>query len=184
MHSTRHGPTSHPTGRWHRSICRSPLIARQGWCRSMLALGPIGAPAQRQCAEMLRYGACSPTRSDALGACCAPARVKPGVLGGCGRASLSSSSWEVGRCGQVVCMLVAIAESVAPRYTSRMEFEWDPEKAVGNLAKHGIGFIEASTIFGDPLELTLADPSHSGDEFRCSQPWILFRWPITCGLLY
>ena len=63
-------------------------------------------------------------------------------------------------------MLEPIAESVAPRYTSRMEFEWDPEKAVGNLAKHGIGFIEASTIFGDPLELTLADPDHSGDELR------------------
>ena len=57
-------------------------------------------------------------------------------------------------------------ETAVPRYTSRMEFEWDPEKAVGNHAKHGIDFIEASTIFGDPLELTLTDPDHSGDEFR------------------
>ena len=47
-----------------------------------------------------------------------------------------------------------------------MEFEWDPEKAAGNLAKHGVGFIEASSIFADPFELTLADPGHSGDEFR------------------
>jgi hypothetical protein len=31
----------------------------------MLALGPIGAPAQRQYAEMWRYGACSPARGDA-----------------------------------------------------------------------------------------------------------------------
>lgn len=55
---------------------------------------------------------------------------------------------------------------IAAAYTSRMKFEWDPEKAAGNLAKHGVGFIDASTIFGDPLELTLSDPDHSEDEFR------------------
>ena len=27
-----------------------------------------------------------------------------------------------------------------------MEFEWDPEKAAENLAKHGVDFSEASTI--------------------------------------
>ena len=47
-----------------------------------------------------------------------------------------------------------------------MQFEWDPEKATNNIAKHGIGFIEASTIFGDPFELALADPAHSQDECR------------------
>ena len=33
-----------------------------------------------------------------------------------------------------------------------MEFEWDAGKAVLNLAKHGVGFAEAMSVFGDPLE--------------------------------
>ncbi len=47
-----------------------------------------------------------------------------------------------------------------------MEFEWDPEKAVANLKKHGVDFSEAMTIFADPLELTIADPDHSEGEQR------------------
>ena len=47
-----------------------------------------------------------------------------------------------------------------------MEFEWDPEKAAVNVKKHGVEFAEAMTIFGDPLELTIADPDHSEDEPR------------------
>lgn len=34
-----------------------------------------------------------------------------------------------------------------------MEFEWDPDKAVANLVKHGVSFAEAMTVFGDPLEM-------------------------------
>ena len=30
-----------------------------------------------------------------------------------------------------------------------MDFDWDPEKAKGNLAKHGVSFDEAKTIFYD-----------------------------------
>ena len=30
-------------------------------------------------------------------------------------------------------------------------FEWDPEKAKVNAAKHGIRFDEAASVFGDPL---------------------------------
>ena len=63
-------------------------------------------------------------------------------------------------------VLLAGAFSQLAGYTPRMEFEWDPEKAVGNIAKHGVGFMDASTLFGDPFELTLSDPAHSGDEFR------------------
>jgi uncharacterized DUF497 family protein len=48
-----------------------------------------------------------------------------------------------------------------------VEFEWDPDKAVANVKKHGVEFAEAMTIFGDPLELTIADPDHSEDEHRC-----------------
>jgi len=47
-----------------------------------------------------------------------------------------------------------------------MEFEWDPEKERINSVKHGINFTEAETVFGDPLELTIADPDHSEAEFR------------------
>ena len=47
-----------------------------------------------------------------------------------------------------------------------MEFEWNPEKATGNLAKHGVTFAEAATVFGDPLAVTYFDPDHSDDEDR------------------
>jgi uncharacterized DUF497 family protein len=33
-----------------------------------------------------------------------------------------------------------------------VQFEWDPEKASENLTKHGVDFVEAMTVFGDPLE--------------------------------
>ena len=45
-------------------------------------------------------------------------------------------------------------------------FEWDPEKADGNIQKHGVSFDEASTVFGDPLSLLMPDPDHSADEER------------------
>ena len=47
-----------------------------------------------------------------------------------------------------------------------MEFEWDPDKATRNLAKHGVEFAEAATVFGDPLAVTFYDPDHSDDEDR------------------
>jgi hypothetical protein len=47
-----------------------------------------------------------------------------------------------------------------------MQFEWDPEKSVRNLAKHGVSFDEASTVFGDPLAGTIPDPRHSAQELR------------------
>ena len=36
------------------------------------------------------------------------------------------------------------------------KFEWDPDKNASNLAKHGISFGEAATIFEGPV-FTLAD---------------------------
>ena len=45
-------------------------------------------------------------------------------------------------------------------------FEWDRAKAAANLAKHGVSFEEASTVFGDPLSSTVADPRRSQDEER------------------
>jgi len=45
-------------------------------------------------------------------------------------------------------------------------FEWDPAKAEANFRKHRVTFHEASTVFGDPLNLLMADPDHSRDEER------------------
>ena len=45
-------------------------------------------------------------------------------------------------------------------------FEWDDEKASENLAKHGVSFSEASTVFADPLSRTILDPLHSDEEER------------------
>jgi uncharacterized DUF497 family protein len=47
-----------------------------------------------------------------------------------------------------------------------LTFEWDPRKERSNLAKHGVGFEPASTIFGDRSSLTIPDPEHSQTEER------------------
>jgi uncharacterized DUF497 family protein len=47
-----------------------------------------------------------------------------------------------------------------------VKFEWDLKKAEANLAKHGVSFEDASTVFGDPLAGTIPDPLHSRDEAR------------------
>jgi uncharacterized DUF497 family protein len=47
-----------------------------------------------------------------------------------------------------------------------LEFEWDPQKAAANLAKHKVSFEDAATVFGDPLGGIVADPRHSSGEQR------------------
>lgn len=47
-----------------------------------------------------------------------------------------------------------------------LAFEWDERKAKRNAGKHGVSFDEASTVFSDPLALTIYDPVHSNDEDR------------------
>jgi uncharacterized protein len=49
---------------------------------------------------------------------------------------------------------------------SGIEFEWDRRKAASNQSRHGVGFAEASTVFGDPLSITIPDPDHAVDEER------------------
>jgi uncharacterized DUF497 family protein len=46
------------------------------------------------------------------------------------------------------------------------EFEWDPVKAASNQKKHNVSFVEAATVFFDPLSITVVDPGHSSDEKR------------------
>jgi len=55
-----------------------------------------------------------------------------------------------------------------------LKFEWDENKAAKNLKNHQISFEEATTVFGDPLSLTIFDPLHSDEEDRF----------ITTGLSY
>ncbi len=45
-------------------------------------------------------------------------------------------------------------------------FEWNEEKAQTNLVKHGVSFIEASTVFDDPEGVILDDQYHSVGELR------------------
>jgi uncharacterized DUF497 family protein len=47
-----------------------------------------------------------------------------------------------------------------------MPFEWDAEKSRRNQQKHEVSFIEAATVFADPLAVTYADPLHSSSEDR------------------
>ncbi|MDP2318000.1 MAG: BrnT family toxin [Acidobacteriota bacterium] len=46
------------------------------------------------------------------------------------------------------------------------EFEWDDAKARANLKKHGVPFVEALTVFVDPLARIFDDPDHSETEVR------------------
>ena len=47
-----------------------------------------------------------------------------------------------------------------------LQLEWDPRKAKVNLAKHGVSFEEAMTVFGDLLARIFDDEEHSEDEKR------------------
>ena len=45
-------------------------------------------------------------------------------------------------------------------------FEWDDDKAAINERKHGVTFIEALTVFLDPMAIIIPDPDHSDEEDR------------------
>ena len=47
-----------------------------------------------------------------------------------------------------------------------MEFEWDQNKVIKNIKKHGVSLYEAATVFGDSLSVTFPDPDHSTQENR------------------
>ena len=49
---------------------------------------------------------------------------------------------------------------------STRQFEWDPEKNKINLAKHGVSFEEASTVFLDINAIYIFDGNHSDAEER------------------
>ena len=47
-----------------------------------------------------------------------------------------------------------------------MKFEWDENKNLINLHKHGISFEEAETVFEDTFAILFDDPDHSEHEER------------------
>ena len=47
-----------------------------------------------------------------------------------------------------------------------MRFEWNDQKAVENLNKHGVSFGEATEVFYDPNALEAYDQRHSLEEAR------------------
>jgi uncharacterized DUF497 family protein len=61
-----------------------------------------------------------------------------------------------------------LEKSRAAGYVWRVSerIEWGPKKAASNFAKHGVSFEAASTVFFDPLALTIPDPEHSFNQDR------------------
>ena len=59
------------------------------------------------------------------------------------------------------CTLYVHSMTVRP-----LGFEWDEAKADTNVRKHGVSFLEASSVFEDEYALFMADPAHSDDEDR------------------
>lgn len=47
-----------------------------------------------------------------------------------------------------------------------LRFDWDPNKAEANEAKHDVRFSEAATACRAPLSITIPDPEHSVEEAR------------------
>ena len=45
-------------------------------------------------------------------------------------------------------------------------FEWHPRKAQANIRKHDVSFVEAVSVFSDPLARIFSDEEHSADEPR------------------
>jgi uncharacterized DUF497 family protein len=48
------------------------------------------------------------------------------------------------------------------------DFEWDPGKAVVNLAKHGIDFADATEVLFDAMAITLPDEERDEERFVTS----------------
>lgn len=47
-----------------------------------------------------------------------------------------------------------------------MDFEWDSNKELLNIAKHGVSFIEAKQAFSDEMRIIADNPLHSKIEMR------------------
>ncbi len=47
-----------------------------------------------------------------------------------------------------------------------MHYAWDPDKAASNVQKHNVSFVEAQSVFDDPLATVFEDEQHSEMEVR------------------
>ena len=47
-----------------------------------------------------------------------------------------------------------------------MKFDWNEEKNIKNVKKHGVAFEEAKTVFQDEMAYEIFDEKHSDDEDR------------------
>jgi uncharacterized protein len=61
---------------------------------------------------------------------------------------------------------VVLASWMEDGYTPLVRVEWNRQKAEDNLAKHGVSFEEAQTVFHNPLARIFDDEAHSADENR------------------
>ncbi len=46
-----------------------------------------------------------------------------------------------------------------------MDYQWDPQKALANLHKHGVSFADAVTVFSDEQALTIEDDFSEEERF-------------------
>ena len=46
-----------------------------------------------------------------------------------------------------------------------MNYEWDPKKAEANRRRHGIAFLDATTVFDDDFAITLKDEHPDEERF-------------------
>ena len=62
----------------------------------------------------------------------------------------------------------------------RFNFSWDPRKAQLNPVKHGVTFVQATSIFSDPNMLSIFDEGHSSSG---EDRWITLGISSTGALL-
>lgn len=63
-------------------------------------------------------------------------------------------------------LLVAYIRYMYIHSSGEFRFEWDPVKTTRNVRKHGVGFIEAQTVFVDEHGLLLDDLGPASDDQR------------------
>jgi uncharacterized DUF497 family protein len=63
-------------------------------------------------------------------------------------------------------------------------FLWDAEKAAKNLAKHGVSFEEAATVYNDPRRVEIYDLEHSIGEDRFIWIGFSFRMRLLTVVVY
>jgi hypothetical protein len=49
-------------------------------------------------------------------------------------------------------------------HNKRMQFEFDPGKAVSNLKKHRVSFSDVEPVFYDDMAITIEDPDAVGEQ--------------------